>query len=756
MGIRFDLFRKLRGSGKRQPSPPGRRPQGQPAHQALLRWGLIGAEILAIAFLFPRGKVYTQSQFREGMISKQRIVADIEFPVRKSRDQLDREREDARRSIPPVLRFDEGIGRGKVAAQDSLFDRIEEIAALAEVPDSLKVAQIRRRELFVFDETIAFLMKQAVDRSARNRKTFERLREICGAALRDVYAEGVLEDRETIVAESPGTVHLMRNGREGEIPIEEILDLPTMRQRVADSVERRLAEKGLKGDQTIKACKEVARAFLVPNITFDQITTERRREDNAGEVALFKGWVFEDEKIIDANERITPEHLEKLNSYFQEKLDQELALNPWGRHLLRIEQILISAALVLMFLQYIRVFEREVYRRVALLGLFAILLILPIGVASYLSVRPAYSPFLVPVALSTMLATILFNARVGLMLNFVISLFVGYVFNYDFQVVLVCGLSGSVAAYSVIQVRHRRQFFYAMGYVPLAYAGSIALTGALRFLPAQEIMSDVWPAGILIGFFSPVLTMGLLPIFETVFGITTDITLLELSDLNQPLLRDLAIQAPGTYSHSVILANLAETAAEAIGADPLLARVGCYYHDIGKVRRPKHFIENLMEGERNPHDKLAPGMSALILAEHVKYGVEIADDEGLPKAVMDVIQQHHGTSTMAMFYNKAKEQQGEGQVDEKDFRYPGPRPQTKEAGIISLADAVEAATRALQERAPGRLKGRVRDIIQNRFAASELDECDLTLRDLHDIEESFLPVLMGTRHGRPEYPKAPA
>ena len=754
MGTWSELVRKLRGKDRRQPAPRQRQTVKGQGRKTLLRWGLIGSEILVLAFLFPREKVYNLSQFREGMISKERIVADIGFPVRKSEDHLSEEQQEARRRVPPVLNFAEDIGRSKVTALDSLFDQILQVSQMRGMSDSLKVVRLRRRNLLVFDETIAFLLSLAAERNARNRTTFGRLREICRDGLRDAYAEGVLGDQEAVEEEAPGTVHLVKNGREEAIPLAEIRDLPMMRQRMTDLIGRRLAERGLDTDQTIKASREVALAFLIPNIAFDRITTERRREDAEGEVAPIKGYVFENEKIIDANERITPEHLEKLHSYFGEKLRIELAQNPWGRHLLRIEQILITAFLVLVFLEYLRVFEQEVYRNLSLLSLFAILLILPVMVASLLASHSGFSPFLVPVALSSMLATILFNARVGLVLTFVISLFVGYVFNYDFQIVLVCALSGSVAAYSVIQVRHRRQFYRAMGYIPLAYAASITLTGALRFLPIEKILGDVGP-GILIGFFSPVLTMGLLPIFESVFDITTDITLLELSDLNQPLLRDLAIQAPGTYSHSIVLANMAEAAAEAIRADPLLARVGCYYHDIGKMRRPKHFIENLMEGERNPHDKLTPSMSALILAEHVKYGAEHAETRGLPKAVVDIIQQHHGTSTMVSFYNKALEQRGENQIDEKDFKYPGPRPQTKVAGIISLADAVEAATRALRERAPGRLKGRVQRIIRDRFSASELDECDLTLKDLHDIEESFLPVLMGTMHGRPEYPKVP-
>ena len=226
-------------------------------------------------------------------------------------------------------------------------------------------------------------------------------------------------------------------------------------------------------------------------------------------------------------------------------------------------------------------------------------------------------------------------------------------------------------------------------------------------------------------------------------------TLLELADLNRPLLRNLALRAPGTFSHSINMANISEEAAVAIDADPLLARVGCYYHDIGKMRRPHYFIEN--QHGVNPHDELQPQISALILISHVRDGIELAKEEGLPLAIIDLIPQHHGTSEMTSFKHQAQ-LIDEHAVRDADFHYPGPKPQTKEAGIINLADAVESATRSLPNNDPNEIRNLVQTIVKGRYDAGELDDCDLTLRDLTRIQEAFLPVLQASHHHRVPYP----
>jgi hypothetical protein len=242
------------------------------------------------------------------------------------------------------------------------------------------------------------------------------------------------------------------------------------------------------------------------------------------------------------------------------------------------------------------------------------------------------------------------------------------------------------------------------------------------------------------------------PLAEIVFGYSSDIKMLELANLDQPLMRQLMIEAPGTYHHSVIVGSLVEAAASEIGANPLLAKVCGYYHDIGKINKRDYFIEN-QSGGRNRHDRLAPSMSALILIAHIKDGIELARRHKLGPVITDTIQQHHGTSLIRYFYEKARQKKGEGAVNMADFRYPGPKPQTREAGLVMLADAVEAASRTLDNPTPSRIQGLVQKLINGIFSDGQLDNCELTLRDLHKIAKSFNTILNGIHHHRIEYPE---
>jgi putative nucleotidyltransferase with HDIG domain len=254
------------------------------------------------------------------------------------------------------------------------------------------------------------------------------------------------------------------------------------------------------------------------------------------------------------------------------------------------------------------------------------------------------------------------------------------------------------------------------------------------------------------GLLTGILALGLTPVIETSFRYSSDIRLLELLNLDQPVLKELMLLAPGTYHHSLVVGQMVEAAAEAIGANPLLAKAAAYYHDIGKVKKPAYFVENQLGGE-NKHEKLAPSMSSLILISHVKDGVELARKNLLGDRIIDIIQQHHGTSFISYFFHKAKNQAANPQqVKIEDYRYPGPRPQTKEAGLVLLADQVEAASKTLVEPNPARIQGLVQKIINNVFADGQLDECELTLKELHLIAKSFNKILSGIFHQRIHYP----
>ncbi|HOO12946.1 MAG TPA: HDIG domain-containing protein, partial [Bacillota bacterium] len=258
--------------------------------------------------------------------------------------------------------------------------------------------------------------------------------------------------------------------------------------------------------------------------------------------------------------------------------------------------------------------------------------------------------------------------------------------------------------------------------------------------------------GLLNGIFAAIFTVGTLPAWENLFGIITPLKLLELSNPNQALLKTLLMEAPGTYHHSIIVGNLAEHAAQKIGANPLLARVGAYYHDIGKIKRPYFFTENQIAMD-NPHEKITPSLSTLIITSHVKDGVELAKQNKLPGVITDIIKQHHGDSVVSYFYHKAKQGENAGKVNMDSFRYEGPRPQTKEAAIVMLADSVEAAVRSMTDHSPGKIEGMVRKIIKEKLESGQLEESDLTLKDLDIISDAFLDILGGIFHKRIEYPE---
>ncbi|HEY8497653.1 MAG TPA: HDIG domain-containing metalloprotein, partial [Limnochordales bacterium] len=259
-------------------------------------------------------------------------------------------------------------------------------------------------------------------------------------------------------------------------------------------------------------------------------------------------------------------------------------------------------------------------------------------------------------------------------------------------------------------------------------------------------------AGLANGLLSAVLALGLLPFVESLFGVVSSVRLMELCNPNQPLLRRLLLEAPGTYHHSLMVGNLAETAAEAVGADPVLCRAGALYHDVGKVRRPYFFVENQF-GDANPHDRLNPSLSTLIIMSHVKDGIDLARQARLPEAIVEFIRTHHGTDLVRYFYMKALNAEGPDKVKEEDFRYPGPKPRTKETAIVMLADSVEASARALGRASPGRVEGLVRRVIRERLLDGQLDESTLTLQELNAIANAFSRVLTGVYHARIEYPQ---
>jgi cyclic-di-AMP phosphodiesterase PgpH len=358
--------------------------------------------------------------------------------------------------------------------------------------------------------------------------------------------------------------------------------------------------------------------------------------------------------------------------------------------------------------------------------------------------------FALPVASGAMLVCLLLDFHLALGFSFVVSVLLGISFRGDPFIPIYYFMGSVVAALSVIQCKKRTAVLKAGALTMLV---NLLVIGGIDLYHGELLMRGWYD--IIAGFLSAVgVTMIVsvtLPFFETVFDIATDIKLLELLDPNQPLLKALVYKSPGTYHHSILIGNLSEAAAETIGDNPILARVGAYYHDIGKIHKSGYFIENQRAVE-NKHDRLMPSMSSLIIASHVKEGVDLAREHKLPSTVIDIIQEHHGTSLISFFYQKAKELQPFVAIAEEDYRYPGPRPRTKIAAIIMLADSVEAASRTLDNPSLQRINALTNSVITRIFLDDQLSMCDLTLKDLRDISRSFNLILSGIFHHRIDYP----
>lgn len=496
------------------------------------------------------------------------------------------------------------------------------------------------------------------------------------------------------------------------------------------------------------------RKFLRPNKFYDQEKTELLQSAAVEAVPPVMVSIQEGEKIIGEGEIVTNEHIIKL---------QALGLTGPTMPLKSVTGTgLMVALLMLVVLFYIYQQNREIYKNAGHLYLLGIIVVVILAVGkAIMAINVAQWPqfgalfaYMVPMASAGMLIAILLDSRLAVLVVAVMSLLLGVMTGGEIRFAMVGLIGGITGVYGVSKLSQRGDLVRAGLYISAANVVAIFTMGLVSNTPMGLIIMSSLSMGIINGLLSSVLTNGALPYLESTFSITSSVRLLEMSHPSNPILRRLLTEAPGTYHHSILIGNLAEAAAEEVGGEPLLVRVGAYYHDIGKLKRPYFFIENQM-GNENPHDKIAPSLSTLILTSHVKDGVEMAREAKMPQSVIDIIEQHHGNSLCSFFYFKAKEGSKDNEcVSEDEYRYEGPRPQTKEAAIVMLADSVEAAVRSMQNYPPGRVEGVVRKIIKDKLMDSQLDECDLTLKDLDTIANSFLRVLSGIFHARIEYPDA--
>jgi hypothetical protein len=603
------------------------------------------------------------------------------------------------------------------------------------------------------------------------------------ATLRDIYTQGVTDS--TLAGTGAGTAVVFQitrpTGDSAPRSVQTMEDALTL-LRVS------LATDGVSRPST-QSVFRVFRFGLVPNVVFDRAATQARVTAATRTLKPVSINVARGQSIIEPGDRVTPEQHEMFQAHRRYLLDHgDTELN---EGLTLFGRVLLVLAMVLASLIYIRIEDPETLRSNVRCGLLALVVI-----ANLALVRANYSlggaeffvrdgswastlPYVAPTALAPLIVAILIDAGSGIFMALLISIFTGVIYGNRLDLLVLTFLASLVAIYIGRDARRRARVVRAAGAGGLTVAAFAALIGIADQTPV-DILARQMTAGLATGLLTGVAVVGLLPILESLFKRTTDITLLELTDYNHPLLRRMQLDAPGTYHHSLVVAQLSENACNAIGANPLLARVCALFHDVGKTAHAADFAENQRDG-LNPHDARDPAESARIIKQHVPDGVTLAFEHNLPRAVVDVIRQHHGTSLVRYFYQLAVDQSRAPftspprsssskippsspklsnsdlanrppSVIEANFRYEGPRPQFKESAIISLADGLEAASRSLRQATPAALHDLIARVVNDRIADGQLDEAPLTFEEITKIKNSFQFTLLNMLHARIAYP----
>ena len=491
-----------------------------------------------------------------------------------------------------------------------------------------------------------------------------------------------------------------------------------------------------------------AQAIFVPSLEYDHGATVRRQLEAERHVSPTRGRVVAGEEIVAEGQLVTPEIKLSLVSLERELQRRTGAQIQWG--LIAGQGLLAIIAFAIFFL-YLFIARRKAFDDNAMVLLIALVFAGIVGLFA-LAIRadPNYM-YAVPVVVASVLLTVVFDSRIGLVGTLTLALIGGLIFGHNLQYPVAVLFGGTLAIFSVRNVRNRQQIVVSAGATFAGYAVALVASWLTIQGPVDQMWSHVGMAGV--SAVLVLLTYPLLWIFENSFGVTTDLRLLELSDTNRPVLKQLALQAPGTFNHSLQVASLAQAAAESIGANGLLTQIGALYHDVGKMTNPQFFIEN-QASRSNPHSELPPEESAKIIINHVKAGIDIGQQAGLPKSIVDFIARHHGTSRTEYFYRVAQSAASAAneQLDERDFRYPGPIPDTKEASILMLTDGVEAACRSLDKPTSEELETVLDAIFAARVDDGQLDDSPLTFKELRQVRDSLFTHLSGIYHTRVKYP----
>ncbi|MBU1852072.1 MAG: HDIG domain-containing protein [Candidatus Omnitrophica bacterium] len=694
--------------------------------------------VLAMTSIFVNPQLYQRS-IHEGDIALKDTYAPYDFSYEwdVEKEMTQAARTEAADKVPYFIRRNAKAGKEAISKLEGFFAAMDaESSSEISLPEKIEGVK-RRTGIDIPDKKYKILLEDG-DKA--------ELKSTVISATEKVLQTGFISDSALTALKKKGVESVVIFDTDPAAGIGRALDHLCRSDNIQTVIDEAIGE--YPGDK--KRIKQVApvliEKYLKPNLEPDEKVTAAEREKAVSAVSpVYHVWeVKKNELVIGKGERVNARHiaqLSRLRNFLRE-----------GK-----SKIFFLGTLLLFFiLGFLGFIYMKCTRRLNFLdqpGELAIILsnmLFMIVLVDFIMRGPAPSYF-IPMAGMGMMIMLLIDFNSAFLCVTLMCFLVAILTGGKVEVALVLMTGSMMGMYAARGARRRVNILWAGLLAGLAKFVAIVSAGLINGIAMNIYVKDgVW--GISSGILSGVIVMVFLPVFEHIFKVPTNISLLEMSDLNHPLLKKMALEAPGTYHHSIMVGNLSEAACDSIGANSLLTRVGSYYHDIGKLPKPQYYSENEM-GESSKHGGLTSSMSALIIAKHVKQGVELAKQYKLNPTIIDFIRQHHGTSLIAYFYQKAIEKAKDGDIlDEDNFRYPGPKPQTKEAAIVLLADSVEASSRSLADPTPSRISNLVRKVVNNKFIDGQLEECDLTLKDMHQIADAFVRVLMAVFHTRTSYP----
>jgi len=688
---------------------------------------LLVAVAVLVTLLFPPAQRLDVARYEAGTVADETVQATIPFAVPKSDQELRRDRAEAAASVPATF-------ERRPAASDSMVARLNEFfVRLDSAADTGGVDAVERVIAATPDQ-----LELLTEEEARQRLESAALR-----VARELLPRGFIDASQAQEITTNRITVSTGDGEERSVPTDSLL----IGRELLDRAMGFFMSESPDGEDLFRL---LLIRFVEPTHALDQVATERDKDAARRSVPTTKENVLAGQVIVREGDLIGETEMERLNAY-TEQLRAEGLLEPQGLEFATLAGAALLHLLILTIFGLLLYFFRpDVYAHFRWLVLLALLASTYFGAAAVVDGQQ-WPPELLPIAFVALSVAVLWDGRMALVLALTLGAVTGALQPFaNYRLVALTMLGGAAAALAVRVIRRRAQTWIFVAVIGAAYtAGTLAFFLMQGLEPVDTAVDLAWLLGN--GTVSAILAMGFIPVFEWFTGITTDQTLLEWADPNRPLLRRLALEAPGTYAHTINVANIAEAAAGAIGANGLLCRVGIYYHDVGKILKPQYFVEN-QPGGRNPHNKLKPDTSASIVREHITEGYRLAKEAGVPDVIADFVLEHHGTQKIGFFWEKAKEEYDEEDLDPEQFQYPGPRPRSKETAIAMLADSVESATRALQDPTPERTRDLVCNIVNGKIEAGQLDEAPLTLKEIATLEEQFTKILAGMYHHRIDYP----